>query len=103
MTTSYHPQANGLVERFHRTLKERLMARTQAAGTGSWLDHLPFVLLDLRSAVREDSACCPADLVYGSTVRLPADFLDQMPPSPLQSGSGTSPSSYVDTLRDIIR
>ena len=99
MTTSYHPQANGLVERFHQTLKERLMARSQAAGAGTWLDHLPFVLLGLRSAVREDSACCPADLVYGSTVRLPADFLDQSPsPRPPSTAS-----DYVETLRDIIR
>ena len=26
MTTAYHPEANGLVERFHRRLKESLMA-----------------------------------------------------------------------------
>ena len=27
MTTAYHPQANGMVERFHRQLKEALSAR----------------------------------------------------------------------------
>jgi len=29
LTTAYHPQANGLVERFHRQLKEALRARLE--------------------------------------------------------------------------
>jgi len=33
LTTAYHPQANGLVERFHRQLKEALRARLE---TGDW-------------------------------------------------------------------
>jgi transposase InsO family protein len=38
MTTSYHPQSNGLVERAHRQVKEALKARL--AGN-RWPDHLP--------------------------------------------------------------
>ena len=72
------------------------MARTQAAGLGSWMDHLPFVMLGLRTAVREDSSCSPADLVYGSSLRLPADLLDSGP-------SSSSPSEFVDGLRDFMR
>ena len=72
------------------------MVRAQAAGSGSWLEHLPFVLLGLRSAVREDSACCPADLLYGSPLCLPADLLV---PS---SSPRISPSEFVDDLRDIM-
>jgi len=37
-TTAYHPQANGLVKRFHRQLKEALHARSDGR---SWLEHLP--------------------------------------------------------------
>jgi len=39
-TTAYQPQANGLVERFHRQLKEALQAHGSA---DDWLEHLPWV------------------------------------------------------------
>ena len=51
-TTAYHPQSNGLVERFHRRLKDALRSRAAAA---DWHDHLPWVLLGIRTAFREDS------------------------------------------------
>lgn len=72
-TTAYHPQANGLVERFHRTLKAALMC-TNAA---DWHDRLPLVLLGLRSAFREDLKCSSADLVYGQALRIPGEFYDK--------------------------
>ncbi|GFR58986.1 Pol polyprotein [Elysia marginata] len=36
-TTAYHPQSNGLIERFHRTLKVALKARLQGP---NWADEL---------------------------------------------------------------
>lgn len=48
-TTAYHPQANGIIERWHRTLKSSLMA----SGQQNWLETLPLILLGLRSTVRE--------------------------------------------------
>jgi transposase InsO family protein len=68
MTTAYHPQANGLVERLHRRLKEALKARLAAA---TWPEHLPWVLLGIRSAPRDDSGISAAELVYGAPLCLP--------------------------------
>ena len=72
-TTAYHPQPNGMVERLHRQLKSALKARTTDP---YWMDHLPFVLLGLRVAWRENPNCSPAELVYGSSLRIPGEFID---------------------------
>ena len=70
-TTAYHPQSNGMVERFHRRLKEALRAQPHPA---HWVDALPIVLLALRSTDKEDLGHAPAELVYGEDLRLPGQF-----------------------------
>jgi cleavage and polyadenylation specificity factor subunit 1 len=72
LTTAYHPQANGLVERFHRQLKDALRARL--AGV-AWVEHLPWVMMGLRAAPKEDSGVSSAELVYGAPLTLPGEFL----------------------------
>ena len=48
-TTSYHPQSNGMVERFHRQLKAAIMAHKSP---NPWTITLPAVLLGVRSTGR---------------------------------------------------
>ena len=69
VTSAYHPQSNGLVERFHRQLKEALRARNCGA---AWADHLPWVLLGLRAAPKEDTAVSAAEAVFGQQLVLPS-------------------------------
>ena len=90
LTTSYHPQSNGMIERQHRTLKDRLISRScsTSSASGTWMDNLPFVLLGLRTSVREDSGCSPSDLLYGSPLRLPGDLLSPSSPPPSASDFG---------------
>ncbi len=71
-TTAYHPQANGLVERFHRQLKEAL--RSREAGV-DWLEHLPWVMLGLRATPKEDTGVSSAELAFGAPLTLPGELL----------------------------
>lgn len=78
-TTAYHPQSNGLVERFHRHLKSALRARLTGP---SWAKELPWVLLGIRTAPKEDLGCSSAEMVYGLPLTVPGDFI---PSSHIQS------------------
>ncbi|RWS24397.1 pol polyprotein-like protein [Leptotrombidium deliense] len=71
-TTAFHPQSNGMVERFHRQLKSAIKAHD----TLHWTSVLPIILLGIRTAVKEDLQASSAELVYGSELRLPAQFFD---------------------------
>ena len=73
-TTAYHPKANGLVERLHRSMKASLRARLTGP---DWTDQIPWVMLGLRTAPKEDLDASPAELVYGSTLTVPGNFIQR--------------------------
>lgn len=89
-TTAYHPQANGLIERWHRTLKAAICSRDST----HWADHLPIILLGLRTAFKEDIKASPAELVYGSTLKIPAEFFCSSPQTNLPDTT-----EFTQTLR----
>lgn len=88
-TTAYHPAANGMVERFHRTLKAAIMAQ----GEQSWTDVLPMVLLGMRTAWKEDLQCSVAEMVYGEQLRIPGEFFQSTNSNQLK------PPDFVSQLR----
>jgi hypothetical protein len=72
LTTAYHPQANGMVERVHRQIKDALRARGAGA---AWHSYLPWILLGLKAAPKEDSGISSAEMVLGVPVQLPGELL----------------------------
>jgi hypothetical protein len=96
-TTAYHPQSNCLVERFHRCLKDSLRARLASS---DWVDHLPWVLLGIRSSIPLEGGLSPAEAVMGCQPLLPSQYLPVGEPL-LESFLNEPRASFLKTPRPV--
>jgi hypothetical protein len=77
-TTPLHPQSDGMVERFNRTLSQHLALYVDDHQR-DWDKHLPLFLLAYRSATHETTGHTPSMLLFGREVRLPIDLVTGRP------------------------
>ena len=89
--TAYHPQSNGMVEHLHRQLKAALKAQPSPS---AWMDSLQLVLLGIPTALKENIQWTAAEMVFGTTLRLPGEFFN--PPATF---SLHDPSNFVSQLK----
>eukprot|EP00731_Ephydatia_muelleri_P023738 Em0016g9a len=91
-TTPYHPQSDGMIERFNRTLLS--MLRMAAVDDESnWDLKLPCLMLAYRTSVHEATKHTP---MFGREVQLPIDVMFGLPTG---SGQPTNVPVYVKELR----
>ena len=81
----------GMVERFHRQWKGAFMAHESPS---PWTITLPTVLLGVCSAVKERLGRSAAEMIYGTTLRLPGEFTKQY-----TDDANTDLENYSDKLR----
>ena len=84
-----------MVERFHRQLKGSLKASSDSS---IWTELLLLILLSICCTLKQDLQCTPAQLVYGTTLRLPGQFFT---PSPIDKQ--LDPTIYADRLSSYMR
>ena len=71
-TTAYHPQTDGLVERFHWTLTS-MLAKTVEKGGKDWDQRLANILFAYRASQQQSTKESPFFLLYGRDPRLPIE------------------------------
>ncbi len=71
-TTAYHPQCDGMVERFNRTLKAMLRKHSARFGA-QWDTYLPGVLWAYRNTPHESTREKPSFLLFGFDCRSPTE------------------------------
>ena len=75
LSTPYHPQTNGLVERFNRTLCESLAKLVDK--TNEWDRYIAPVLFAYRTSKHSTTKVSPFYLTYGREAVLPIDNLTE--------------------------
>ncbi|KAF8774751.1 Retrovirus-related Pol polyprotein like [Argiope bruennichi] len=92
-TTALHPQSDGMVERFNRTILNSLSLLV-SSNQQYWDKKLPLFLISYRSAIHETTGYSPSQMLFGRDIRLPADLLFSRPPdAPL------APKEYLEKLQ----
>ncbi|UYV65170.1 K02A2.6-like, partial [Cordylochernes scorpioides] len=95
-TTPLHPQSDGMVERFNKTMEEHL-SKVVEQHQRDWDVRLPPFLMAYRAAIHETTRQTPAKIMFGRELRLPCD---------LEFGSPGEPpaevTDYVNNLRSIL-
>ena len=79
-TTALHPESDGMVERFNRTLENQLAIFVERHQK-DWDKNVPLLLMSYRSAIHESTKETPANVMFGRELNLPIDLLYGRPPS----------------------
>lgn len=102
ITTPYHPQCNGLVERFNGTLKT-MLKRMCAEKPKDWDRYLIPLLFAYREVPQESLAFSPFELIYGRTIRGPMQILKELWTKEVDSPEIKTTYEYVLDLKNRLR
>ena len=73
LTSAYHPQSNGLDERFNQTIQRQLLKFVEEEQS-NWDLYIDSILFSYRVSRQDSMKESPFFLVYGRQARLPVEF-----------------------------
>ena len=99
-TTPYHPQSDGMVERFNKTLCAMLRAYIDE-NHENWNGLLPYVTMAYRATCYESTSISSNMSMFGHDTRTPLDLVYQMPPNVKTAPSNTWVWELQDRLESV--
>ena len=96
-TSLYHPQIDGLVERFNQTLKA-MVRKAAIEEEKDWDKVIPYLLFAYREVPQASTCLSPFELLYGRAVHGPLDVLRQTWEADKKADK--SVISYILSIRD---
>ncbi|KAK3735802.1 hypothetical protein QZH41_007422 [Actinostola sp. cb2023] len=94
-TTALHPQSDGMVERYNKTL-ESMLAKFTSEHQRDWDEHLPLLMMAYRTSIHETTGCTPSMMMLGREAEVP---LDLVMGSPQPTEDVADASEYTQRLR----
>ena len=98
-TSGYHPQTDGLVEKFNSTLTN-MIAKACAQRPFDWDQQLPFLLFAYRTSAQESTKEAPFYLLYGRDARIPTETVLDYQRSPYVVDTDDYKEELVRSLSD---
>lgn len=97
--TPYHPQANGLIEKYNGTLKTALK-KLATDKPKDWDRYIPALLFAYREVPQSSTGFSPFELLYGRTVRGPMMILKALWTDEKTDDEVKTTYTYVTDLRN---
>ncbi len=94
VTTAYHPQCNGLVERFNHTFSQ-MMSMYVSSNHKDWDETIDFVTFGYNTSRHESTGLTPFFMFYGREAVLPIDVALGNNPNPVHCNA---PNSSVQDI-----
>ncbi|CAF1525917.1 unnamed protein product [Rotaria sp. Silwood1] len=94
-STPYHPQTNGIAERFNATFVTQI-SKLQNAQHNNWDEYLQAVVFAYNTGVHKSTKFSPYELLYGRTARLPIHIQPK-------EFTFLKPSDYFEQLKKTLR
>ena len=101
MTSAYHPQANGLTERFNQTLSNCLRAKINDE-QNDWDEHLSLILFAYRATIQNSTKYSPFYMMFAREPSFPIDT-EMLSEEPVHVGADSicDSKNTMDTLLEI--